>query len=118
MITEEKYYGCVCDNCGEAWFDDHNGYAAFATDDSMAENVSNDEEWHTDHDADPTKHYCSKCFKIDDEDNLIINSERTNPQPIEHNKGSEAGLTSNGVEAIKFTEWLISNSYLSPTDLL
>ena len=66
-------FGCKCDNCGEQWFDDHNGFAAFTDEISMKNNISDDETWYVDreHNGD-NKHYCPKCFIFDDQDNLII----------------------------------------------
>jgi hypothetical protein len=68
MITEIKMFGCDCDNCGEVWEDWHSGYIALIDKDSIANRVAEDDEWY----SDGNTHYCPKCFKIDDEDNLII----------------------------------------------
>lgn len=70
-IFKMTMYGCGCDNCGEHWRDDHSGYICFTDAESMQANVSDDGDWYTEH-AIPDKHYCPKCWNIDDEDNLNI----------------------------------------------
>lgn len=76
-------YGCKCDNCGETWKDEHNGFVAF-TDKISMENVLGDEDgeaWHTDRSKTPHRHYCDDCWSIDDNDKLILNPDRrTIPQ--------------------------------------
>lgn len=55
----------VCDNC-EEHFSDYNDFSIFP-DEQSAHPEGHD--WHVTGDG---KHYCPKCHKIDDNDNLII----------------------------------------------
>lgn len=52
MIQEVIMYGATCDNCGEAWYNDHYGWSAMNDELGLKEMISND-EWH----ADGDKHY-------------------------------------------------------------
>lgn len=95
MIIEKKMYGCKCDNCGEEWADDWNGWIAFTDQSSMDQNVRDDDLWHTTKDG---KHYCPNCFCFDDDDNLVIsnvwkpNSEQ-NVAQLERSATTEAPST-------------------------
>ena len=62
-------YECVCDNCGEAWRDDHNGWCAMTDESSMNSAISEDDGW-LEHEG---KHYCHKCITgFDDNDKIIL----------------------------------------------
>jgi len=64
---------CItCDNCGETFVDEHSGFSIYV-DENSAHEAADDYEWY----SEDGKHYCPDCFKIDDEDNLTINAERT-----------------------------------------
>ena len=67
MIHEVTMHGATCDNCGDAWYNDHYGWSAMS-DDSSLKQMLYDDEWHTDGD----KHYCPNCYTLDDDDNLIL----------------------------------------------
>lgn len=70
MIQPVTMYGVVCDNCGERWIDENNGYAGFTDEISMGNVINDDDTWHSVYRE--NKHYCPKCFHIDDDDNLVI----------------------------------------------
>lgn len=73
MIIKVEMFGCTCDNCGERWVDEHNGFAAFTDETSMNNMMGDDTEWYTDHqDKAENKHYCPKCWSFDDDDNLVL----------------------------------------------
>jgi hypothetical protein len=67
MIEKVDMYSVVCNNCNEAYYDEHNGFIAWS-DESLANENAMNAEWYKEND----KHYCPKCFSIDDDDNLII----------------------------------------------
>lgn len=69
MIYEVKMFSAKCDNCDKEYMEAHNGWSAMSDESGLVELMSND-DWHV-HD-DGNKHYCSDCYTIDDEDNLII----------------------------------------------
>jgi hypothetical protein len=73
MIFPVTMYSAKCDNCGKEWIDEVNCFCAFTDENSMAENVNNDDDWHNEGD----KHYCKDCFTFDDEDNLIVKTQTT-----------------------------------------
>lgn len=78
MIVEKTMRGCQCDNC-KGMFEDYDNHTYWA--DLEVLDVMDDSDWHTveTKDVETDKHYCPNCYKIDDEDNLIVNSERTKP---------------------------------------
>lgn len=55
----------ICDNCGEH-LEDYHDFSIFPDETSV--NLE-DNDWHETEDK---KHYCPKCHKIDDDDNLVI----------------------------------------------
>lgn len=57
-----------CDNCGDHYEDGH-GFAIFVDEGSVN---PEDDDWH----EIDGKHYCPDCHTIDDDDNLIIKTER------------------------------------------
>lgn len=69
MISKVECIIIECDNCGEI-FEDGSGFSIF---------VDNDNAHPQDHDwyCEGGKHYCPECHTLDDEDNLIINDDRT-----------------------------------------
>ena len=78
MIYPVEMYGAGCDNCGTEYYNDHHGWAAMNDRNGIWELMDND-DWI----EDDGKHYCPDCFTHDDEDNLIINTERTKTQPCQ-----------------------------------
>lgn len=82
MISEEKCYCGVCDNCGEIF--DNGEYSLFPLESDVREQMS-EREWYTgivdpDHNG---KHYCPECFKYDEEidDKIIVDIARYKQQP-------------------------------------
>jgi len=78
MIKPQEYYTAECDNCGEAWSDDHHGWSAMSDVDSLKEYMSNG-DWHfgDGKEGEDGKTYCSTCWRRDDEDNFhLINIEK------------------------------------------
>ena len=73
MIHEVTMYAATCDNCGEDWEDSHYGWVAINERSAIEEDIK-DADWHI---ADDDNCYCDKCHSFNDEDKLIINSERT-----------------------------------------
>lgn len=71
MISKVDSIIITCDVC-EDHFEDSSGFSIFGdkTDVDFSE-----QEWHDTHDG---KHYCPKCYHIDDNDNLIFH-EKTDP---------------------------------------
>lgn len=61
-----------CDNCKTTYQDESTGYA-FWIDKNDAWECANGDGWIEDNE----KHYCLKCHDYNDEDELIINTERT-----------------------------------------
>jgi len=75
MIKPIEMFAVICDNCGEQYIDDYNGFCAWDDDMGAEAAIQDDESWHS---APDEKHYCSKCFKgFDDSDNIILDKERT-----------------------------------------
>lgn len=72
MIIKIEMLGCQCDNCGEQWIDENNGFAAFADEFGIKDSVGDDDQWHTEFNYPNDKHYCKECWSFDSEDNLII----------------------------------------------
>jgi len=70
MTQEVKMYTVVCDNCKDV-FEDYEGFAAWH-DENDAEESAMNKEWYKDGDA----HYCTDCYKINDEDELVIDKTR------------------------------------------
>lgn len=67
MITTLEMYGVECDNCKEDYIDDRTGFCAW-NDAELAHESADGDGWYTD----DLKHYCPKCFHIDDNDNLVL----------------------------------------------
>jgi len=69
MISTAEYYIAQCDNCGEAWVNDHYGWSAMNDKDGLIEIMKND-EWHFGDgiDGEEGKCYCPKCYSFNDED--------------------------------------------------
>lgn len=67
-IVEVKMFGAECDNCGERWIDDHNGFVSFTDESSMKQVLEDDDTWWSGDEG----IYCPSCFKFDDEGNIII----------------------------------------------
>ena len=66
MIKELKIFTVICDNCGADAFEgtEHSGYSdeGFVKEEAIEDGWKEEEE----------KHYCPKCYKYDDDDNLVI----------------------------------------------
>lgn len=73
MLTKVEMFTIVCDNCGED-IGASQEYSCW-NDDSYAQENAMEAGWVKDGD----KHYCTDCARFDDEDNLVINKERTKP---------------------------------------
>lgn len=56
----------TCDNCGEIFTENHNGFSIFL-DEINAHDEADNDGWYL-----HGKHYCSSCHTIDDDDILII----------------------------------------------
>jgi hypothetical protein len=62
MITEEKCYVITCDKCERVC--NEQGYA----DKNDAIEAAQNSDWY----VSENKHYCPKCYEIDDNDNLVL----------------------------------------------
>lgn len=69
MLNKVLMFGAVCDECGEIWRDDHNGFVAFRDKMSIELNIQ-ESGWHTHESTGET--YCLKCHIIGDDDELIV----------------------------------------------
>lgn len=69
MIKELKMYTIICDGCGKDVCDgsEYSGW----NEELYLEDIASEASWIKEND----KHYCTDCFKYDDEDNLIIKNE-------------------------------------------
>lgn len=67
MITTLEMFGVECDNCKQDYIDDSTGFCAW-TDAGLAHEAADGDGWYTD----DYKHYCPKCFTVDENDNLIL----------------------------------------------
>lgn len=78
-MTIEKVE-CVmleCDNCKEP-FESYSGYSIYVDEQTIIDEA-NDSEWKMDHED--GKHYCDKCYHYNDEDEFVLNTERTKDSP-------------------------------------
>lgn len=66
-IFEEKAYGAQCDVCGEVYMNEHTGFFLWSDDNSVKEEIQ-DDNWL----VEDGKCYCPKCYEIDEEDNVTI----------------------------------------------
>lgn len=87
MIDKEIMFGCHCDNCGEPFIDEENGYSVFADETDILNEVRNFETWHTEGPFGNEKHYCPDCFSINDKDELAIDMTRSKPLDWELSTG-------------------------------
>lgn len=71
-FIKEEFTAIQCDNCKE-FYENTDGASFFPDENSAKEESTNWGEF-IEHEG---NHYCSECAKTDDEDNLIINTERT-----------------------------------------
>jgi hypothetical protein len=83
MIKELKMFTIICDNCGADAFEgtEYSGYS----DEGFAKEEAIEDGWK----EEGENHYCPKCYKYDDDDNLVIVS----PSLPNHGKST--------IEAIK-----------------
>lgn len=84
MIYKENCYTATCDNCGETYQNEHSGFSMYSTDQSLLEEMDND-DWYL-HDQDTEhqdKEYCPKCFKWhpDIDDKIILDESRKKTLP-------------------------------------
>jgi hypothetical protein len=71
-FIKEEFTAIQCDNCKE-FYENTDGVSFFPDENSAKEEAANWGEF-IEHEG---NHYCSECAKMDDEDKLIINTERT-----------------------------------------
>ena len=67
MIKEVKSYSLICDNCGKTYVENYYDYNV-QIDPDMAMEYAKENDWIS-HEG---KHYCPNCYKIDEDDNIII----------------------------------------------
>ncbi len=72
-FIKEVLFTVQCDNCHEDYHDDNSGYG-FWLDKDDAWEAANDDGWTEENKS----HYCPQCHHYNDDDQLIINTERTN----------------------------------------
>lgn len=66
---------CItCDNCGDTFLDDHSGFSIYV-DENSANEAADNSEWY----SEDRKHYCTECYTINDDDELIIDMTRSKP---------------------------------------
>lgn len=70
-IEKVEMYTVVCDNCGVS-ADENTDYFCW-DDENGAEEVAMESGFIKENNS----HYCPKCFSYNDEDELVIDSERT-----------------------------------------
>ncbi len=75
-FIEEKLVTIQCDNCKDTYQDEDSGYG-FWLDSCDAWESANNDGWTSDFEEKNKKHYCPRCHHYNDEDELIINRERT-----------------------------------------
>lgn len=66
MIKEVKMFTIVCDGCGKD-VNENTDYSCW-NDENANEDIRQEADWEKVDD----KHYCTKCFEYDDNDELII----------------------------------------------
>lgn len=70
MLKEVKMFTIICDGCGKDVNDDTE--FSWWSDESYLEEIADDSDWEKIDD----KHYCTNCYKYDDNDELILNSKK------------------------------------------
>lgn len=73
MIEKVECVMLNCDNCKEH-YESGNGFAIFADEAAMIETAS-DDEWEMHHES--GKHFCDKCHHYDENDEFVLNTNRT-----------------------------------------
>lgn len=76
-FVKQELVTIQCDNCKDSYQDEDSGYGFWINKDD-AWQCADDDGWTSDFEKDNEKHYCQKCHHYNDEDELIINTERTN----------------------------------------
>ena len=71
-VEKVQMFTVICDNCKES-ADEGTDYSCW-NDENGAKDVAMEAGFIADND----NHYCPKCYHYNDEDELIINTERTN----------------------------------------
>lgn len=74
-FIEEKLVTIQCDNCKDTYQDEDTGYG-FWVDPGDAWEAANNDGWDSNFDRDNPIHYCPKCHDYNDDDELIIKTER------------------------------------------
>lgn len=70
-FIKQEFTAVECDNCKEI-FENSDGVCYFIDQDVASEEATNWGEFTKEGDS----HYCNLCYQYDNEDNLILNSER------------------------------------------
>jgi hypothetical protein len=77
MIYSVTMYSAKCDNCLEGFEAEHTGYCAFVDKESCRDEMVNHETgWIEQEVNGRNKHYCPECYIFDDNDKLMLNSDR------------------------------------------
>ena len=71
--VKSECFSIVCDNCGEVYQDDHNGFSMFPLEEDAHQSADND-DWYLQGDDD--KQYCPKCHKIEEDDIITVDESR------------------------------------------
>jgi hypothetical protein len=73
-IIPVEMYTIECDNCNDTYQDEFSAWS----DSSSAEEYATDSDWFRgeDNSEHEGKHYCDCCYDLDDNDELILNSDR------------------------------------------
>lgn len=70
-IFEAKCYGVECDICKDVYVNEYSGLSVWVDDDSAIEEAQED-GWL----IEDGKCYCPNCYEIDEEDKVVIKSDR------------------------------------------
>jgi hypothetical protein len=69
-IKKVEMFTVICDNCGKS-ADEGSEYSCW-NEDTFAEVIAMESGWLAENDL----HYCPDCFDYDDEDNLVIKTQK------------------------------------------
>ena len=72
MYNKEQSISISCNNCGDVYIDEHTGFSLYP-DEIGAHEAADSDGWH----SSEGEHYCPLCHKINDNEELIIDSGRT-----------------------------------------
>lgn len=76
MISKVEMFTVICDNCKK----DQGSESEYSCWNDKG--AALDEAFEADWIEEDGKHYCRECYKIDDDDNVVINIERFNKYKI------------------------------------